>query len=202
MNIQLSGQTLETRTMKTVTVKTPEDLERVNKALKRKFQDKKLIFGSGSVTAKLVIVSEIPGLEEERNARPLAGNSEKILNQVLKTIGVNRKNVYVTNVVKYFPTTGKLPSPKEIKSHATFLREEIKTLNPQVVVTLGNIALNGVGLRQPLDNVHGRTFNFGSYELIPTFHPFHAAKDPQIKIRMTTDLAKLKELLKKKPVVE
>jgi uracil-DNA glycosylase len=103
----------------------------------------------------------------------------------------------MTNVVKYMPIGGKIPSPKEIKSHAMFLKEEIKMINPQVVVTLGNIALNGVGLRQPLDNVHGRTFNFGSYELVPTFHPKHASGDPQIKLMMETDLAKLKELLKK-----
>ena len=182
--------------MKTSPLKTPEDLAKVNSALKKKFQDKKLIFGFGSVPAKVVFVSEMPGPDEDRDARPLAGQNEKLLSQVMKSIGLNKKNVYITNVIKYFPN-GKMPSPKEIKSHATFLKEELKTLNPQVVVTLGNIALNGIGLRQPLDNVHGRTFNFGSYELIPTFHPNHVTKNPQVKMLMETDLAKLKDILKK-----
>jgi len=62
---------------------------------------------------------------------------------------------------------------------------------------LGNLALNGVGLRQPLDNVHGRTFNFGSYELVPTFHPSYATKDPTVKDKIEKDLARLKEILKK-----
>ena len=187
--------------MKTVPTTTPEELARVNKALKKKFQDKKLIFGSGYVSAKVVFVSEMPGPNEERESKHLTGHSEKTLNQVLKTIGIDKKKIYVTSVVKYSPVGGKIPSAKEIKSYVPFLKEEIKTINPQVVVTLGNLALNGIGLRQPLDNVHGRSFNFGSYELIPTFHPSHAAKNPQIRILMESDLAKLKEILKR-PVVK
>lgn len=182
--------------MKTSPIKTPEDLARVNRALKKKFQDKKLIFGIGSVPAKVVFVSEMPGPDEERDARPLSGQNEKLLSQIMKAIGLTKKHIYITNVVKYFPN-GKMPTPKEIKSHATFLKEELKTINPQIVVTLGNVALNGIGLRQPLDNVHGRIFNFGSYELIPTFHPNAVAKDPQIKAKIESDLAQLKEKLKK-----
>jgi DNA polymerase len=183
--------------MKTIATTTSQELDKVNKALKKKFLDKKLIFGSGSVPAKVVFVAEIPGPEEARESRHLTARAEKALHQVLGSIGIDKKKIYITSVVKYSPAPGKIPSPKEIKSHAMFLKEEIKTINPQVVVTLGNIALNGIGLRQPLDNVHGRTFNFGSYELIPTFHPNQALKDPQISALMTSDLAKLKELLKK-----
>ena len=62
------------------------------------------------------------------------------------------------------------------------------------------MALNGIGLRQPLYNIHGRTFNFGSYELVPTFHPGEAAANPQVKTLMETDLAKVKELLNKEIV--
>lgn len=151
--------------------------------------------------AKIVFVTEIPGPDEMRESRPLTGSSEKMLHQVLKLIGIDKKKIYVTSVVKYSAMPGKILSPKEIKSHIPFLKEEIKAINPQVVVTLGMAALNGIGLRQPLDNVHGRTFNFGSYELIPTFHPSHAVNDPQVKTHMTNDLSKLKELLKK-PVIE
>ncbi|MBX4190138.1 uracil-DNA glycosylase [Candidatus Parcubacteria bacterium] len=188
--------------MKQVHPTTPEELARVHKALKRKFQDKKLIFGSGSVPAKVVVVSEMPGPDEERESKPLTGHNEKLLNQVLKSVGIDRKKVYITNVVKYSPQPGKMPSPKEIKSYLPFLKEEIKTINPQVVITLGNIALNGIGLRQPLDNIHGKTFNFGSFELLPTYHPSHALKNPEIKAVMQTDLAKIKEILKRVPKPE
>lgn len=175
---------------------TPESLklDQVNNSLKRKFKDRKLIFGSGFVGAKIVFVCENPGQEEHEAGKPITGYKEKLLNQLLKSAGINKNKVYVTNVVKYYPTL-KNPTPKEIKSYVPFLKEEIKTINPQVVVTLGNMALNGIGLRQPLDNVHGRTFNLGSYELLPTFHPDHAVKDPQIKSLLELDFLRLKKLL-------
>lgn len=180
-----------------INVKTPEELSRVHRALKKKFQNKKLIFGDGVYDARVVFVSEMPGPDEEREAKPLAGLSAKLLQQLLKSAGIDKRKIYMTNVIKYLPANGKLPSPKEIKSHATFLKEELKSINPQVVVTLGNIALNGVGLRQPLDNVHGRVFNLGSYELLPTFHPETALNDEQIKTLLVSDIRKLKELLDK-----
>ncbi|MEX2090937.1 MAG: uracil-DNA glycosylase [Candidatus Paceibacterota bacterium] len=173
------------------------DLQQVNNSLKKKFKDRKLIFGSGDATAKIVFVCEMPGDDEEQEGKPLAGQREKLLHQLLKTLGVNKKKVYITNVVKYVPR-GKIPASKEIKSYVPFLKEELKTINPQIVVTLGNMALNGIGLRQPLDNVHGKTFNFGSYELLPTFHPEHALKSPEVKTLMDSDFLKLKSLIETK----
>ncbi|HVZ11153.1 MAG TPA: uracil-DNA glycosylase [Candidatus Paceibacterota bacterium] len=173
------------------------ELARIHRSIKSKFKDKKLIFGSGLVGAKIVFVSEMPGEFEQKESKALAGISEKTLHQILKTIGIDKKKVYITNAVKYTPQSGTAISPKELKSHSNFLKEEIRTLAPTVVVTLGTLALNGVGLRQPLDNVHGRTFNFGTYTLVPTYHPGHAATNPQIKQTIQADLAKVKELLKK-----
>lgn len=174
-----------------------QKLTQVNDSLKRKFKDRKLVFGSGFVGAKVVFVGEAPGPDEEKEGKPIAGHKEKLLNQLLKTAGINKKKVYFTNVLKYFPTV-KAATPKEIKSYVPFLKEELKTINPAVVVTLGNMALNGIGMRQPLDNIHGRTFNLGSYELLPTFHPERALKDPQVKTLLELDFAKLKKLLESK----
>lgn len=175
-----------------------QKLNQVNDSLKRKFKDRKLVFGSGFATAKIVFVCEAPGTDEEKEGKPLTGHKEKLLNQLLKTAGINKKKVYITNVLKYSPSTLKIPTAKEIKSYVPFLKEELKTINPLVVVTLGNMALNGIGMRQPLDNVHGRTFNLGSYELLPTFHPDHALKDPQVKTLLQLDFIKLKKLLDSK----
>ena len=172
-------------------------LKLVNESLKKKFKGKNLIFGSGFIGAKIVFVGEAPGPDEEREDKTMSAHSEKLLNQILRTLGINKKGVYLTNVLKYNPTGKKIPTSKEIRSYVPFLKEEIKTISPKVVVTLGNMALTGIGLRQPLYNIHGRTFNFGSYELVPTFHPKEAASNPQIKAQMETDLAKVKELLNK-----
>ncbi len=173
-----------------------QKLKQIHQALKRKFKDKNLVLGHGAADAKVVFVGTAPGEDEEREGRPIAGPSAKLLNQLLRSAGLTSRNIYVTNVLKYRLSDTKEPTSKEIKAHAIFLKEEIKSVNPQVVITLGNLALTGIGLRQPLDNVHGRTFNFGTYELLPTFHPIQALENPDIRTLSQADFVKLKDLLK------
>ena len=175
-----------------------QKLKQVNESLKKKFKDKKLVLGRGAVGATVVLVGEAPGPAEEKEGKPIAGNSARLLNQLLRTAGLSTGKVYVTNIMKYARNGAVAPTPKEIKSHATFLREEIKTIGPRLVVTLGNLALNGVGMRQPLDNVHGRVFSLGNHELLATFHPEQALNDPQIRILLEADFIKLKDLLNPK----
>ena len=171
-----------------------DSLQQVQTALKKKFSNRKLVFGRGSVGSKIVVVTDHPGADGAKEGKPLAGNNQKLLNKVLRTAGINSRSIYFTNVIKYHPQDKK-PTPKEIKSYVPFLKEEIKTVGPRVVVTLGHIALNGIGLRQPLHNIHGRTFNFGSYTLLPTFHPETASKDPEAHTLLQADLRKLKKIL-------
>ena len=177
-------------------------LSSVNKALQLKFKGRKLVFGRGALQAKVVVVSEALDAHGEKEQKPVGGPHAKMLNALLKAAGINPAKVYVTNVVKYRPDPEHMPTPKEIKSHASFLKEEIRTINPDVVVTLGNLALNGVGLRIPVENVHGRTFPLGSYRLLPTFPPSRAANDPTTKTLLEQDFAKLKTLLKEPKPVE
>ncbi len=173
------------------------ELQQVNKGLKKKFSTKKLIFGQGFDGAKVVFVTDPPTSKEEEANKPITGSSEKILNKLLKNIGINKSRIYITNVVKY-TVPGRVHTLKEIKSSVPFLKEEIKSIQPQIVVTLGTTALNGIGLRQPLVNIRGRVFNFGSYELLPTYHPDNVLKDPSLQMYLEADFLKLKQLLKTK----
>ncbi len=172
-----------------------EGLQQVNKLLKKKFSTKKLVFGQGFDGAKVVFVVDPPTSQEEEINKPITGNSEKLLNKLLKTAGLDKRKVYITSVVKY-TVPGRIHTMKEIKSSVPFLKEEIKTIQPQVVVTLGVTALNGIGLRQPITNARGKTFNFGSYDLLPTYHPENIFKNPSLEVELTADFLKLKELLK------
>ena len=171
-----------------------QELQHVHKALKKKFSNRKLIFGRGPIGSKIVFVTDHPGSDGAKENSPLAGENSKLLNKLLRTAGIDKNKVYFTNVIKYYPQDKK-PTPKEIKSYVPFLKEEIKTVGPKVVVTLGDVALNGIGLRLPLNNVRGRTFNFGSYTLVPTFHPELALKDPQTQSLLQVDLSKLKQIV-------
>ncbi len=170
------------------------NLQHVHTALKKKFSNRKLIFGRGAVGSKIVFVTDHPGPDGAKEGKPIAGNNQKLLNKLLRSAGIDTNKIYITNVIKYHPQDKK-PTPKEIKSYVPFLKEEIRTVGPKVVVTLGDIALNGIGLRQPLSNIHGRTFNFGSYTLVPTFHPELAAKDPEIHTLLATDISKIKKIV-------
>ena len=171
-----------------------QELQHVHTALKKKFSNRKLVFGRGLIGSKIVFVTDHPGAEGAKEGKPIAGNNQKLLNKLLRSAGIDTKKVYITNVIKYHPENKK-PTPKEIKSYIPFLKEEIKTVGPKVVVTLGDIALNGIGLRQPLHNIHGRPFNFGSYTLLATFHPEMAAKDPEIHTLLVTDISKIKKIV-------
>lgn len=171
------------------------DLDQVNRLLKKKFSTKKLVFGRGFDGAKVVFVTDPPTSIEEQEDKPITGHSEKLLNKLIKIAGLDKRRVYITNIVKY-TVPGRIHTMKEIKASVPFLKEEIKTIQPQIVVTLGITALNGIGLRQPLSNVRGKTFNFGSYELLPTHHPENILKNPNLEVELTADFLKLKELLK------
>ncbi|MEK7604117.1 MAG: uracil-DNA glycosylase [Patescibacteria group bacterium] len=171
-----------------------QKLQQVHTALKKKFSNRKLVFGMGAIGSKIVLVTDHPGQDGAKEGKPIAGDNGKLLNKLLRSAGIDVKNVYFTNVIKYHPKDKK-PASKEIRSYVPFLKEEIRMVGPKVVVTLGDTALNSIGLRQPLSNVHGKTFNFGSYTLIPTFHPEMAAKDPEIQMLLVADLSKLKKIV-------
>lgn len=172
-----------------------KNLQQVHTAIKNKFKDKKLVLGAGFAEAKVVFVGEIPGEEDHKAGKPISGKSEKAFHQLLKLAGIDKKKIYLTNVVKYH-AGDRILSPKEIKSNIPFLKEEIKTINPKVVVTLGNIALNGIGMRQPLSNVRGKVFHLGNYELVPTLHPSEIEKDPSAQNIIQADLIKIKEMIR------
>lgn len=171
-----------------------KELQHVHTALKKKFSNRKLIFGRGAIGSKIVFVTDHPGPDGAKEGKPLAGNNQKLLNKLLRSAGIDPQKTYFTNVIKYYPQDKK-PTPKEIKSYVPFLKEEIKIVGPKVVVTLGDMALNGIGLRLPLANIRGRAFNFGSYTLVPTYHPETAAKNQEIHTLLSTDLAKLKKII-------
>lgn len=171
-----------------------QNLQHVHTALKKKFSNRKLIFGRGAIGSKIIFVTDNPGADGAKEGKPLAGSNQKLLNKIIRSAGIDTNKVYFTNVVKYFPQDKK-PTPKEIKSYVPFLKEEIKIVGPKVVVTLGDMALNGIGLRLPLANVRGRAFNFGSYTLVPTYHPETAAKDPEIHTLLQADISKLKNII-------
>jgi len=137
-----------------------------------------MVFSTGNPDARIVLVGEAPGHEEERKGEPFVGPAGQKLNDILKAMGLSREEVYITNIVKFRPamanqtTSNRRPSPQEMAACLPFVREEIAIVKPECIVALGGTAAEGLlGLGGP---VRGMREQWHEYEGIParvTYHP-------------------------------
>lgn len=140
------------------------------------------VVGEGSHDAKIMFIGEAPGKNEAETARPFCGRSGKVLDEMLASINLDRKKVYVTNIVKDRPPENRDPSPEEIKLYTPFLDEQIDIIQPKVIATLGRFSmvyiLNLLKYDLPINSIsdmHGKECfcqaSFGSVTVIPLYHP-------------------------------
>ncbi len=137
-----------------------------------------MVFGVGDVGARLMLVGEAPGQNEDLQGEPFVGAAGRFLDQLLGEIGITRSEVYIANVLKCRPPGNRDPRPEEIDSCKGFLREQIRMIHPEVVVTLGNFATKlllktETGITRLRGVAH--PWWLGSM-LIPTFHPAAALR--------------------------
>lgn len=176
-------------------------------------RSKVLVFGQGNPDAHLVLVGEAPGEQETIKQRPFAGQAGRNLDEFLEIVGLNREDIYITNVVKFRPfkmnpQTGRLsnrpPNREEIELSCGWLYKELEILRPQVVVSLGNIALKALcGQKNitigqvhgiPMDCVLGESHL--EIKLFPLYHPASIIYNRGLKETYMRDLEKLRDYLK------
>lgn len=131
-----------------------------------------VVFGVGSPHADLLFIGEGPGYHEDRQGEPFVGAAGQLLNRMLAEIDIDRTDVYICNVVKCRPPGNRDPLPDEIEACAPYLQEQVKLIDPRVIVTLGNFATRFV-LNRPISisRVRGQRFAIQGRTVIPTFHP-------------------------------
>ena len=140
------------------------------------------VIGEGSHDAKIMFIGEAPGKNEAKTGKPFCGASGKVLDELLSHIGLDRKTVYITNIVKDRPTNNRDPKPEEIELYAPFMDRQIEIIQPKVIATLGRFSMEYVmkrlGLEEELDvisKMHGQIFtaktSYGEVKLIPLYHP-------------------------------
>ena len=146
------------------------------------------VIGEGSHTAKIMFIGEAPGKNEAKTGRPFCGSAGKILDDLLAGVGINRPDVYVTNIVKDRPPFNRDPSPEEIAAYGPFLDRQIEIIQPQVIATLGRYSMKYIvekfGLIHALRSIselHGKEFmaetSYGKVYIIPLYHPAAAIYD-------------------------
>lgn len=157
-----------------------------------------VVFGVGDPQARLMLVGEAPGKNEDLQGEPFVGAAGHLLDELLEGIGIGRDDVYIANVLKCRPPGNRDPRDDEIDSCKGFLREQIRMIHPDVVVTLGNFATKLlIPTEVGITRMRGRQIDWWlGATLIPTFHPAAALRGrPQVRSDMVDDFAVVSEVL-------
>ncbi|MFO7981115.1 MAG: uracil-DNA glycosylase [Candidatus Aminicenantes bacterium] len=147
-------------------------------AICRKYR---FVEGEGPLDADVMLIGQNPGKEEDRTGRPFVGRAGIYLNKVLKKNGINREEIYITSVVKCRTPHNRKPNQKEIETSIPYLIEQIKKIDPKIIVLMGKVAWN--------------TPRQDDREYIETYHPAAAMRFPKIRKKFEADFKKLRKKL-------
>jgi uracil-DNA glycosylase family 4 len=156
------------------------------------------LMGEGTRKAEIFIVGEAPGAQEDEEGRPFIGSSGRLLTKMLKEVaGIDRKDCYITNVVKCRPPDNATPGKKDIKVCVEeYLVKELERVKPKWVLTLGNSALQGVLGKSGITKHRGSQVRVGDFTVFPTFHPAAVLRNPRYEHELVADLRKFGELVR------
>ena len=150
---------------------------------------KKIVFGDGSPTARLMFVGEGPGADEDAQGIPFVGKAGQLLNNMIGAMGLARAEVYIANIVKCRPPGNRVPEPAEANTCSQFLLRQIDVVRPEVVVALGATAATYLlGVKQSLSSLRGRWHRCRGAKLAVTYHPAFLLRDPRQKAEAWKDL--------------
>lgn len=154
------------------------------------------VFGVGDAHARVLIIGEAPGKNEDLKGEPFVGAAGKYLNELLAIAGITREDVFIANVLKCRPPGNRDPRPEEIELCTPYLREQTRLIGPEYIVTLGNfstkfILKTEVGITQ----LHGKAVKRGRFTVFPIFHPAAAIYDRKKRTALEEDFAELGRML-------
>ena len=157
-----------------------------------------IVFSDGNPKAKIMLIGEGPGSNEDQEGLPFVGRAGALLDKMLASIDLNRKSVYITNVVNYRPPDNRRPTEEEINRYLPYLKKHIEIINPKILVLLGSTALNAlVGNEVVISKARGKWIEkqFGECKtsIIVTFHPAFLMRQPAQKKMAWIDLKMIRE---------
>lgn len=155
-----------------------------------------LVFGDGNPSADLVFIGEAPGKNEDLQGKPFVGAAGKFLNEMLEMIGLNRADVYITNIVKYRPPNNRDPLPEEKEAFLPYLEEQLEVIQPKLTITLGRHSLNCFLPDLQISKVHGQPKRFQGRVYLPLFHPAAALYNGGMRQTLIDDFAQIPTILK------
>lgn len=148
-----------------------------------------LVFGDGNPQAKLVFVGEAPGADEDEQGLPFVGRAGQLLTKIIEAMGLNRKDVYICNILKCRPPQNRNPLPEEIAVCEPFLKRQLKSISPQIICALGTFAAKTLlKTESPISVLRGRFHSYEGIKLMPTYHPAYLLRNPSAKKAVWEDV--------------
>ena len=154
------------------------------------------VFGVGSENATLMFVGEAPGEKEDLSGTPFVGRAGQLLDKFLEAVDINRSDVYIANILKCRPPKNRDPLPQEEDACIDYLREQVRMIQPKVIVCLGRIS--AMRLIKPdfkISVEHGTWFERGDYLMTAVYHPAALLRDPRRREDMLRDMQAIKAKL-------
>ena len=161
-----------------------------------------IVFADGSPNSSIMIIGEGPGSNEDKEGKPFVGRAGKLLDKMLEAIKLNRKNVYISNVVNFRPPMNRRPTDEEIKRYLPFLKKHIEIIDPKILLLLGSTALNAlIGNEVVISKARGKwvskKIGSASPEVIASFHPAFLMRQPNQKKYAWEDLKMIRKKMSK-----
>jgi len=159
-----------------------------------------IVFGDGNGKAELVFIGEGPGHDEDVQGLPFVGRAGKLLTQMIEAMGLQRRDVYICNVVKCRPPENRAPEKDEIAICSPFLLRQLDVIQPKVIVCLGAVALKALlGAERGITHLRGQWLEYRGTRLMPTYHPAYLLRNPSAKGDVWKDLQKVMNVLGLQP---
>ena len=146
----------------------------------------RIVFADGNIQSSIMIVGEGPGQKEDELGKPFVGDAGNLLNKMLKAIKIERKKIYITNVVNYRPPNNRKPEQSEINRYSKHLREHISIIDPKILILMGSTAMEAIlGSNKRISKERGQwkeiIIKQKTYKSIITFHPAYLLRQPDQK---------------------
>ena len=158
----------------------------------------KIVFSDGDYKSKIMIVGEGPGQKEDQEGKPFVGDAGILLNKMLKSINIDRKKIYITNVVNFRPPNNRKPEPSEISKYSNFLRKHIAIIDPKILILMGSTAMeslfsSNIKITKERGSWKDIIINSKTYLCMITFHPAYLLRQPENKKFSWTDLKEIRK---------
>lgn len=153
------------------------------------------VCGEGNIDSSVVFIGEAPGQTEDETGRPFVGRAGKLLESLLNEIGKKREEIWIGNIIKHRPPQNRDPLPEEISLCQPFLKAQLATIDPKLIVTLGRFSMNYFYPAGKITNDHGKLRKVGKYYVYPVYHPAAALRNPTFAKTLKEDFVKIPKVL-------